>query len=237
MEKNVTLTAEIKDYLVKHISIAKDRVHAENVLIHFNSIVNSKDYTYVPFVVKYEVAKHSFDMKFFTEDKTVSMKQMNELMKNRQVMTVSIIPDCKHTQMRGYVQVQLKKSAFSSDEEYEQFWELKKVQLDCQPELDGRACKIDKQILSEILQYTYGMYDVMPLLTVKINSSDDGSYTIICENIPAINYSFLCSIKNKLSTYIKSIDVNVHRGVLRYKMRLHNSPMNSERRPRKKRRT
>ena len=135
-----------------------------------------------------------------------------------------VVPCNEYTEARGYVQVEIEKTEYSKGKRKRTNYNLKKITLDSLPEL-GSTSKIDKGIMRQILEYTYGMYDDMPIITVSITSTKD-DYTILCKNVPTVQYNYLCAVTKKLSTYIKGISVNVDKCTLQYTVRFHNSPMN-----------
>lgn len=223
-EKAISIGETTARYLQEKIPSEQDRVHSSNIMRRFNAILLNGNYVSIPMTINYEVVGPTYFIKFYTEDREVSLTCLSDILENRQVINVCIVPCNEYTEARGYVQVEIEKTEYSKGKRKRTNHSLKKIGLDSLPEL-GSTSKIDKDVMKQILEYTYGMYEDMPIITVSITSTKD-DYTILCKNVPTIQYNYLCAVTKMLSAYIKTIRVNVDKCTLQYTVRFHNSPMN-----------
>lgn len=206
-----------------------DRTQVMNIIRTFQASLIEGSSVTLEFELAYDNLQPSYNINFFTKDRYISSAILYTLTNNRQVADVTFHPESVYGP--GYVQVVVEKLSSETRKRKplcSTGWKLKAVPLDGIPEMsDAWATDVDRDIVREILEFTYGMYEEMPIVTARIIQRDKERYDILCENIPAVAYGFIKAIEKQFPTYIQQICVNVERSCLRYTLRLNSSPMRS----------
>lgn len=213
-------------YVLQHISCERDRTQALNLIKTFNSALLNSDSVPLSFGLVYESVQPSYCLDFYTGELEVPFPCLRTVLDIRQVQDIEVCP--RDIYGPGYVRLSVSKlrPKRKREESGELSWSLERVKLDSIPEMGEWASETDRQIATELLECTYGMHPVMPLLRCSIlHRPHAQQYTILCEPIPSVPYAFLAALARQFPTYLKQISLNVERLSLRYTVRRNESPL------------
>ena len=207
-ERRMTITNNVSCYVEARIKKENDRIQAMNIIKTINAAIIQGNAVLIEFELIYDALQPTYTIDFYTNDREITLASLTNVLDNRQVLDVCMHPE--NVYGPGYVRVQtekINKEEKSKKRKLERCldWKLTSVRIDSVPEMGVWATDVDKQITKEILQLTYGMYPEMPIIRVSIVHKNKEKYTILCENVPAINYGYLRAMENKFPTYIQQI--------------------------------
>lgn len=226
MEKRIVVGNDVLCYLQNEIADENDRTHALNIIKIFNAAVTKSSNVCIEFCISYDALQPTYFIDFFTEHREITLTSLRPVLDNRQVLQLWLHPSDVYS--RGYVRIQSQKAQHSSKKrKLSSSWKLKGVKLDGIPEMGKWATDIDRDIARQLLEFTYGMYEDMPIITVSILQDGVSGYDILCNSIPEIDYRFLLAIKKHFPTYVQQIAVDVEGCCMRYNLRLNNSHFDS----------